>query len=76
MLVFDKIKQVITHAFVLVSPNPSHPFNLFSYATKETIAIVISQKNIEGHENPIAFMSIILKGVKLNYILLENILML
>lgn len=57
---------------MMVSPNPSHPFNLVSYATKDIIVAILVQKNIKGHENPISFMSTTLKGAKLNYTLVEK----
>lgn len=73
MLAFDKIKKPITHALVLVSPNPYQPLNLFAYTTKDTITIFLSHTNVEDHENPNTFMSIAFKLDKLNYTLVKNI---
>ena len=42
---------------VLVNPNYSKEFQIFSFASEDTIVGVLHQKNSEGQEQPIAFMS-------------------
>jgi hypothetical protein len=54
---FDQIKKVLTEAPVLVSPDYSKDFLVFSFASFDTVAAVLLQKNSEGLEQPIAFFS-------------------
>ena len=54
---FRCIKEAITKSPVLVSPDYSKDFMIFSFASNDTIAGVLLQKNNEGFEQPIAFMS-------------------
>ena len=51
---FKKIKVVISKANVLVSPNYSKEFQIFSFASKDTIADVLLKKNDQVQEKPIA----------------------
>jgi hypothetical protein len=55
-LSFECIKEAIIVAHVLVSPNFSKDFIIFSFASKDTIAGVLLQKNDQGDEQPITFM--------------------
>ena len=54
---FKVIKDAIAKSPVLVSPNYAKEFQFFSFASKETIARVLLQRNDEKQEQPIAFMS-------------------
>jgi hypothetical protein len=54
---FEDIKDTITKAPVLVSPDYSRDFIIFSFTSQDTIAGVLLQKNKDDHEKPIAFMS-------------------
>jgi hypothetical protein len=54
---FQRIKQALVAAHVLVSPDYSKEFFIFSFTSEETIVAVLLQKNEEGHEQPIAFFS-------------------
>ena len=47
---FEKIKKALTKSPVLVSPNFSKDLLTFSFASQDTIAIVLLQKNAEGLE--------------------------
>jgi hypothetical protein len=57
---------------VLISPNYSKYFQIFSFASEDTIAGVLLQKNEEGQEQPIAFMSKALQNSELNYTSMEK----
>jgi hypothetical protein len=57
---------------VLISPDYTNDFLLFSFASEHTIATVLLQKNSEGHEQPVAFFSKSLRVVALNYNIMEN----
>jgi hypothetical protein len=53
---FHCIKEAITIAPVLVSPNFSKDFIIFYFSSKDTIKGVLLQKNDQGDEQLIAFM--------------------
>ena len=57
----EKIKQALTEASVLVSPDFLKDFLTFSFASQDTIAAILLQKNDDGLEQPIAFFSKTLK---------------
>ena len=54
---FKDIKQAITEAPVLVSPDFNKYFLIFSYASNHTVAGVLLQRNNQNVEQPIAFFS-------------------
>ena len=72
---FDTIKDAITRSPILVSPDYMKDFMIFSFASKDTIAGVLLQKNFEGFEQPIAFMSRALQNSELNIPLWQSRLM-
>jgi hypothetical protein len=45
----------------------SQDFTLYTFAYDISYVVVITQKNIESNEIPIAFMSFAFKGVEINY---------
>ena len=57
---------------MLVSLDFSKYFLIFSFASQDTIAVVLLQKNAEGLEQPIAFFSKTLRDSKLKYSTLGN----
>ena len=69
---FDTIKDAISKSPVLVSPDYTKDFMIFSFASEDTIAGVLLQKNIEGFEQPIAFMSRALQNSELKYTIMEK----
>jgi hypothetical protein len=50
-----------------MSPDFSQDFTLYTFASNRSYATVLTQKNAENNEVPIAFMSSTFKGVELNY---------
>jgi hypothetical protein len=64
---FNAIKKAIIDAPSLMSPNFSQDFTLYTFASNRFYAAVLTQKNVENNEVPIAFMSSTFKGVELNY---------
>ena len=54
---FRSIQDCIGRSQVLTSPNYSKEFHIFSFASENTIVGVLLQKNKEGQEQPISFMS-------------------
>jgi len=53
---FKSIKQALSHSPTLASPDYARDFQIFSFASDQTIACVLLQKNTYGHEQPIAYM--------------------
>ena len=54
---FSSIKDCISRFLVLISSDYSKDFQIFSFASEDTLVGVLLQKNKEGQEQPIAFMS-------------------
>ena len=50
---FEKIKVALMEAPILVSPDFTKEFLTFSFASKDTLAVVLLQKNKDGLEQPI-----------------------
>ena len=69
---FETIKQALTKAPVLISPNYTKDFIIFSFASEHTIAAVLLQKNNQGFEQPIAFFSKALRDAPLKYNIVEK----
>ena len=70
-ITFKSIKNAISMSTVSISPDYSKEFQIFSFASEDTIASVLLQKN-EGQEQPIAFMSRALKHLDLKYTTMEK----
>jgi hypothetical protein len=47
-------------------------FQILSFASEDTVVGVLPQKNDEGKEQPISFMSKALHNSELNYIIMEK----
>ena len=71
-IAFKSIKDAISMSPVLISPDYSKEFHIFSFASEDTIAGVLLQKNKEGQEQPIAFMSRALQNSELKYTMMEK----
>ena len=69
---FQDIKTAVSEAPVLISPDYSKDFQIFSFASEDTIASVLLQKNDQGHEQPIAYMSRTLQNAELKYPMFEK----
>jgi hypothetical protein len=50
-----------------MSPNFSQDLTLYTFASDRYYVVVLTQKNAERIEIPIAFMSSVFKGAELNY---------
>ena len=57
---------------MLVSPDFSKDFLTFSFSSKDTIVVVLLQKNADGLEQPIALFSKALRDSELKYSTLEK----
>ena len=64
---FSKIKTSIAHAPSLKIPNFEKDFILYTFASDDSLAVVLTQKKDGGDEYPISFMRTGLHGAELNY---------
>jgi hypothetical protein len=69
---FDQIKKALTEAPVLVSPDYSKDFVIFSFSSFDTVEAVLLQENDQGQEQPIAFFSKALRDAELRYEIMEK----
>jgi hypothetical protein len=69
---FEQIKKALIEALVLIRPDYSKYFLIFSFVSFDTVAVVLLQKNVEGLEQPIAFFSRALRDVELRYDTMEK----
>ena len=69
---FVQIKKALTEAPVLVSPDYSKDFLIFSFASFDIVAVVLLQRNEEGREHPIAFFSRALRDAEVKYEIMEK----
>jgi hypothetical protein len=52
---FEQVKHALTQAPVLIIPDYSKDFYIFSFASEHTIVAILLQKNSEGYKQPIVF---------------------
>jgi hypothetical protein len=57
---------------MLISTDYSKDFLIFSFASFDTIAVVMLKKNAEGSKKPISFFSWALRDVEVKYDLMEK----
>jgi hypothetical protein len=69
---FDQIKRALIEAPVLINPDYSKEFLIFSFASFDTVAVVLLKKNEEGREQPIAFFSRALRDAESRYEIMEK----
>jgi hypothetical protein len=69
---FEQIKQALVDAPVLISPDYSKEFFIFSFASNDTLVVVLLQKNSDGMEQPISFFSRALRDVEVRYDIMEK----
>ena len=63
---FELVKLALTQAPVLINPDFSKDFLIFSFASEHTVVVVLLQKNPEGMEEPISFFNKALRDAPLN----------
>ena len=64
---FDAIKKAIMEAPTLISPDYTKGFYIFSFASYDTVAAVLLQKDDEGFNHPISFSNKTLRDSELKY---------
>jgi len=68
---FNLVKLALSSAPILISPEFTQDFILFSFASKHTMAAVLMQKR-DDHERPITFFSRTIRDVALKYNIIEK----
>jgi hypothetical protein len=69
---FEQIKQALAEATVLINPDYSKKFLIFSFSSNDTLAVVLLQKNSDGMEQPISFFSRALRDAEVIYDIMEK----
>jgi hypothetical protein len=69
---FVQIKKALTEAPVLINPDYSKDFLIFSFASFDKVATFLLQRNEEGREQPISFFSKALRDAKIRYEIMEK----
>jgi hypothetical protein len=69
---FEQIKKALKEALVLISPNYSKDFLIFSFASSDMVVVVLLQTNEAGLEQPIAYFSRSLRDVEVRYDIMEK----
>jgi hypothetical protein len=69
---FEQIKSAICESLVLISPDYEKDFQIFSFASEDTIVGVLLQKNDQGHDQTIEYMSRALQNSELKYPMFEK----
>jgi hypothetical protein len=69
---FDQIKRVFPKEPMLIIPNYSKEFMIFSFASYDTLVVVLLHKNIEGLEHPISFFNRALRDAEMRYDIMKK----
>jgi hypothetical protein len=64
---FHKMKKSLTEALVLINLDYSKEFLMFSFASSDTLVVVLLQRNTEGLEQPIYFFRRALRDAETSY---------
>jgi hypothetical protein len=66
------ILQVLLERQLSISPYYSKEFMIFSFASENTIAAILLQRNEQGYEQPISFFRKTIRDSKLKYDIMEK----
>ena len=69
---FEKIKKSLNEAPMLINLDYSKDFLIFFFASSDTMADVLLQKNDVGLEQPIAYFSRALRDAEVRYDIMEK----
>jgi hypothetical protein len=64
---FQNIKQAIIESLILIGPDYSNTFYVFSFASYDTVEAVLLQKDEENFDHPVDFFSKTLRDAELRY---------
>ena len=69
---FEKIKKALIEAPVLISLSFAKEFSIFSFASEDTIVVVLLQNNSNALKQPISSLSKTLRDSELKYSTMEK----
>ena len=69
---FNKLKEILLSAPVMMNPDFSHPFILQTDASEVGVGAVLSQRDTEGYDHPVAYFSRKLLPWELKYATIEK----
>ena len=69
---FELVKQALTQTPVLISPDFTKDFYIFSFSSEHIVVAVLFQKKIMGKEQPIAFFRKTLRDAPLKYNIMDK----
>ena len=69
---FNNIKAAISRALVLRSPNFNRDFFLYTFASDQSLAVVLTWKDDGNIEASMSFMHTNLQGDELNYPVIDK----
>jgi hypothetical protein len=69
---FDQINQALNEATILISPDYSKEFMIFSFSSHDTLVTVLLKKNTDGMDQPISFFSRALRDAEMIYDIMEK----
>jgi hypothetical protein len=70
---FNEIKNAISQSPMLRSLNFNKDFSLYTFASNQSLATILNQKDDENNEAPMLFMSTKLQGDELNYLAIDKL---
>ena len=69
---FEDIKDAISQAPILINPDYSRDFIIFSFASQDTITGILLQKDIDDYECLVDFIIKVLRDLEFNYYIKEK----
>ena len=69
---FNQVKLALSHAPILISPDYTLDFIIFSFSSEHTLVVVLMQKKNQNTEQTIAFFSITIRDATLKYNIIEK----
>ena len=70
---FDEIKGYLSKPPVLMLPLKGRPLKLYLSAAKESIGCLLTQNNVEGHEQVVYYLSKVLNSIETRYTPIEKL---
>ena len=70
---FDGIKGYLSKPPVLMTPLKVQPLKLYLSAAKESIGCLLAQKNVEGHDQMVYYLSWVLSSTETRYTPIEKL---
>ena len=69
---FNNIKTAISQGPVLKSPDFNRDFFLYTFASDQLLAAVLTQKDDDNNEDPMSFLSTNIQGDELKYLAIDK----